>query len=300
MSWGLHSLLVATLPYLPKRLVRLFARRYIPGETEHDALVVTEDLNRQGFEVTLDILGEHVQHESEAAGVAAAYVHLYHSIAERGLRANVSLKPTHLGLDLGFQIGEANLVQVLDAAAETDNFMRLDMEDSRRTDDTLVLYRDCLQRYPRVGPVLQAYLHRSRDDLAALMSPQLNVRLCKGIYLESPDVALQDEQAIRDNYLALVHQGFEGGAYLAIATHDRALIDAVETHIRSRNIPPSRFEFQVLYGVPMAGKLEALLTKGYTVRVYLPFGETWYDYSLRRLQENPNMVRYILRNLLRK
>ncbi len=300
MSWGLHRLLAASIPYLPKGLVGLFARRYVAGEAAGEALAVARDLNRQGFETTLDILGEHVASEHQAAMVAQQYADLYGEISRQGLEANISLKPTHLGLDLGRQICEAKVFQVLDEAQATDNFLRLDMEDIRYTDDTLALYRKCRARHAKVGPVLQACLRRSGDDLAALLSPQLNVRLCKGIYLESPEVAIQDRHAINANFLKLVRQGFAGGGYLAIATHDQRLIAEVESIIRDWELSPDRFEFQVLYGVPMAGKLQRLRDQGFKVRIYIPFGETWYDYSLRRLQENPAILRYVLRNLFRR
>lgn len=296
---GLNSLLVAFLPYLPKALVGLIARRYVAGETKEEALDVVRQLNSRGFEAALDILGEHVHTQDEASAVADAYVRLYHDIARMGLSANISLKLTHLGLDIDVKTCKWNLFKVLDAAAATDNFLRIDMEDSPHTDDTLSLYRRCQERYPRVGLVLQAYLFRSRDDLAGLMSSPLNFRLCKGIYREPPDIAIQDRTAINDNYLALLRQAFEGGAYVAIATHDQTLIGHAGELIHELNIPPARFEFQVLYGVPMEGRLEELLARGYKVRIYVPYGESWYDYSLRRLKENPRIAGYVLKNLFR-
>ena len=294
---GFNNLIAAALPYLPKALVGLVARRYVAGETAETALVLAQRLNEQGFEATLDILGEHVSSNEAAAAVAAAYTELYHDIARMGLSANISLKPTHLGLDIDLKTCERNLFKVLDAVTTAGNFLRIDMENSPHTDDTLALYRTCLEQHPRVGPVLQAYLYRSRNDLAALMSSPLNFRLCKGIYREPPEIAIQDRAAINDNFLALLRQAFEGGAYVAIATHDRPLITRAEELIRQLNIPPARFEFQALYGVPMKGKLEALLAAGYKVRIYVPFGEAWYDYSLRRLKENPSLAGYVLKNM---
>ena len=297
---GFNRSLAAVLPYLPKTLVGLFARRYVAGETVEEALKVAHELNDRGFQVTLDILGEQVASRDAAFLVAGAYAHLYQQIAGANLRANISLKPTHLGLNLGREICEKNLLTVLQAARATDNFLRIDMEGSPYTADTLDLYDICRERYPRVGPVLQAHLLRSRDDLTQLLSPALNVRICKGIYREPPDRAIQDREAVNDNFLDLVRQGFEGGAYVAIATHDLTLINRVLALIRDLQIPTTRFEFQTLHGVPMAGKREALLREGFMVRIYLPFGEDWHDYSLRRLRENPDIVGYVLRNLFRK
>ena len=300
MAWGLNRLLVAALPFMPRALVGLFARRYVPGESRHQALAVAQELNARGYEATLDILGEHVIEKEEAAGVAHDYVELYQAIDQRGLQTNISLKPTHLGLDIDFETCRGNLLEVLAAARASNNFLRLDMENSHHTDANLALYRLCKERFSGVGPVLQAYLHRSGNDLATLLSASLNVRICKGIYQEPPAVAIQDRLAINANFLQLVRQGFEGEAYLGIATHDLELIAAVEGLIRLLDIPPTRFEFQALYGVPMAGKLRALRDMGYKVRIYIPFGETWYEYSLRRLQENPRILGYVLRNLLRR
>lgn len=296
----INHILASSLPVLPKVFVGLVARRYVAGESKEEALVAVKSLNDKGFEVTLDILGEHVSSFEEAEKITAAYVDLYHEIKVNRLRSNISLKPTHLGLDVEYSICEQNLSRILDAAAETDNFLRIDMEDSPHTDDTLMLYRNCYQRYPCVGPVLQAYMHRSSNDLSQLSQSPLNFRLCKGIYREPPDIAIQDRAAINDNFIALLQQAFKAEAYVAIATHDQGLIDRALILIDTMNIPESRFEFQVLYGVPMDGKLEELLAKGFTVRIYVPFGEAWYDYALRRLKENPNLAGYVLHNLFRR
>ncbi|UCD37902.1 MAG: proline dehydrogenase family protein [Fidelibacterota bacterium] len=285
---------------MPKAFVGLFARSYVAGETAEAALTVAQKLNSQGFDATLDILGEHVKSAEEAASIADAYAGLYHEIARLDLNANISLKPTHLGLDIDYDTCKRNLFKVLDAAAETSNFLRIDMENSPHTDDTLTLYQHSLERYPRVGPVLQAYLYRSTEDLARLMSSPLNFRLCKGIYRESPDIAIQDRAAINENFLGLLRQSFEGSAYIAIATHDQDLIRQSEELIRVMDIPISRFDFQVLYGVPMDGTLEVLRDRGYKVRIYIPFGEAWYAYALRRAQENPNLVGYIFSNFVRR
>ncbi len=300
MTAPLNRLLVGILPILPKALVRRFAQRYVAGESAARALAVAAKLNDRGFQVTLDILGEHVQTAGGAADVTAAYSHLYGEIAAAGVQANISLKPTHLGLDLGTDVCLANLRLVMEAARQQDNFLCLDMESSAQTDDTIRLYRQLHSSYAKVGLVLQAYLKRSAADLADLMSAALNVRICKGIYREPPEIGLQDRAAVNDNYTALLRQGFEGGASMAIATHDQKLIKAARRLIDELQVPPSRFEFQVLYGVPMSGTLERLLAAGYTVRVYLPFGEDWHDYALRRLKENPAIAGYILKNMLRR
>ena len=296
----LNHVIAALLPYIPKGLVRRFAGRYIAGEATHEALEVARQMNKRGFEATIDILGEHTTAETDAIAVADAYIDLYHQIAESGLRCNISLKPTHLGLGISLELCQKNLLRIISAARETGNFLRIDMENSPYTDDTLTMYSTCLEEYDRVGPVLQAYLFRSQGDLNALMSPKLNFRLCKGIYRESLDIAFQDREAINDNFIALLRQAFEGEAYVAIATHDRNLIDQATLLIQNLAVPPDRFEFQVLYGVPMDGKLELLAERGFRIRIYIPFGSAWYAYSLRRLQENPNIAGYVLGNLFRR
>jgi proline dehydrogenase len=296
----LNNLLAYSLPVLPKVFVGLVAKRYVAGETNEHALATVRSLNAKGFEATLDILGEHVTSREKAEKITEAYVDLYHEISNNQLRSNISLKPTHLGLDVDYSICEQNLNRILEAAAETGNFLRIDMEDSPHTDQTLRLYEQCVQQHEGVGPVLQAYMHRSSNDLNQLSQSPLNFRLCKGIYREPPDIAIRDRAAINDNFISLLQQAFETDAYVAIATHDRDLIDRTLVLIKQLNIPNSRFEFQVLYGVPMHGKLVALLAESFKVRIYVPFGEAWYDYSLRRLKENPNLAGYVLHNLFRK
>ncbi len=295
-----NKLIVALLPIMPKFMVSIFAKRYVAGTTPQNAIEQARSLNERGFDVTLDILGEHVTNEDEARAVTEAYVALYDQISQSGISANISIKPTHLGLDLSQQICADNLMRILTAAKKNDNFLRIDMENSPHTDATIALYQTCLADYDKVGVVFQAYLYRTKDDMAKLDSDRFNFRLCKGIYHEPEAIAIQDRQAINANYLALVRQIFGGNGYVALATHDLDLIDDCVALIDEMNMDTSRFEFQVLYGVPMKGKLEKLLMMGYKVRVYIPFGEAWYEYSSRRLKENPDIAGYVLGNLFRR
>ncbi|RMF09799.1 MAG: proline dehydrogenase [Candidatus Neomarinimicrobiota bacterium] len=295
---GLNTMLAGTLSYFPRWFVKPFARPYVAGETFETAAAAVRTLNTAGFLATLDILGEHVHSRTEAEAVRDAYTRLYRQIQSEGLQSGISLKLTHLGLELDPDLARENLLQVLEAARATHNFLRIDMENSPYTDATLDLYQTCRSRYPRVGTVLQAYLHRTLADIQALGSAPLNVRICKGIYRESPQIAYQDREEIRNNYVRAVQAVLNQGGFVAIATHDLPLIDRIEQWLVQEQIPTDRFEFQVLYGVPMQGKLEQLLEKGYTVRVYVPFGQAWFDYSIRRLKENPHIVGYVLKNLL--
>ncbi|MFQ6674461.1 MAG: proline dehydrogenase family protein, partial [Fidelibacterota bacterium] len=225
---------------------------------------------------------------------------LYDIIHGEGLDSTISLKLTHLGLGSDDALARRSLLDLLGKAKEKDNFLRIDMENSPYTDATISLYRQCALRYEGVGLVLQAYLKRTASDMASLLNDRLNVRICKGIYKETPDLAFQDPEEIRLNFIQLVQTALDGGAYVGIATHDRYLIDSLETWIMNKNIPEDRYEFQVLYGVPMKDRLEALLSKGNKVRVYVPYGEEWYQYATRRLQESPKIAGYILKNLFRK
>jgi len=298
MVYGFNRLLVAGLPYLPKAAVAFFARRYVAGESVEEALAVAEGLNERGFQVTLDILGEDTQSHEEATLVASAYAHLYQELNAARIRGNISVKLTHLGLKPGREGCLDNLFQVLDAAETYGYFLRIDMEDSSCTDDTIDLYRACRERYPGVGLALQSCLHRSMADLEALLDGPLNVRICKGIYNEPAAIAHKKSRAITANFLALARRALADGAYVAIATHDQRLIDGCLNLIAELNVPNDRFEFQVLHGVPMEGRKERLLAQGCRVRVYLPFGEAWHDYALRRIKENPRIATYVLKNML--
>ncbi|NOZ74127.1 MAG: proline dehydrogenase [FCB group bacterium] len=294
---GLNTVVAGTLSYLPKWFARPFANPYVAGESFSEAAQVVRGLNHRGFKATLDILGEHVTSIEEAHAVRDAYAMLFRDIEAEKLDTGVSLKLTHLGLALDRALVEENVLALGDAAKKTGNFLRIDMENSPYTTATLDIFQRCLGRYNRVGTVLQAYLRRTLDDIEALGSPNLNVRICKGIYREPVEIAFQDPEKIRENYFAAVQAVIQSGGFVAVATHDLSLITQVETWFENASIPPDRFEFQVLYGVPMQGKLEALRDKGFTVRIYVPFGAAWFDYSIRRLQENPHILGYVLKNM---
>ena len=190
-----------------------------------------------------------------------------------------------------------NLSLLVQAAKKNHNFLRLDMENVPYTSETIQLYKEMFDDYDQIGIVIQAYLHRSFDDIKALSNEKFNVRICKGIYVEDPKLVLNDYNKIRENFIALVKEAINKGSYVGIATHDEYLIDNIYSWINKNNISKDRYEFQVLHGVPMQKKLEKLMSDGNTVRVYLPYGDNWYDYSIRRLKENPKMAGYIIKNL---
>ena len=293
----INNLIIQILPFLPKFLVKIVASPYIAGITDEEMLQNVEKLNQKGFKVAIDILGEHVQTENEAKEVTNRYVAIYDEISKRNLLANLSIKLTHIGQDLGLDIVEKNLSKLVEAAKKNNNFLRLDMENTPYTSETIKLYKEMFNHYNQIGIVIQAYLHRSIDDIKALSNDKFNVRICKGIYVEDPSLVLNDYNDIRDNYISLVKKSLNNGSYVGIATHDEFLIDSLYSWILENNISKDRYEFQVLHGVPMQKKLKKLMDDGNTVRVYLPYGDNWYDYSVRRLKENPKMAGYIIKNL---
>ena len=293
----INNLIIQILPFLPKFLVKIVASPYIAGITDEEMLQNVEKLNQKGFKVAIDILGEHVQTENEAKEVTDRYVAIYDEISKRNLLANLSIKLTHVGQDLGLDIVEKNLSKLVEAAKKNNNFLRLDMENAPYTSETIKLYKEMFNHYDQIGIVIQAYLHRSIDDIKALSNDKFNVRICKGIYVEDPSLVLNDYNDIRDNYISLVKKSLNNGSYVGIATHDEFLIDSLYSWILKKGISKDRYEFQVLHGVPMQKKLKKLMDDGNTVRVYLPYGDNWYDYSVRRLKENPKMAGYIIKNL---
>ena len=295
----LNSVIIKTITLLPRSIVQLFAGKYVAGENHKTALSVVKSLNNQGFSATIDILGEHVQDITEANQITSEYIDLYDEIAENQLDCNISIKPSHIGLDLGEDQFLDNLNLLIDKAIKHENFLRIDMESSLVTDITIKAYTQMLKRSKAVGTVFQAYLFRTLDDIKKVQSNHLNFRLCKGIYKESEDISIKNRKHINENYLKILRHAFTANNYVGIATHDIDLLEDIYSLIEELNVSSDRFEFQVLYGVPMSGWLNKHLENGYKVRVYVPFGPDWYDYSIRRLKENPNITGYVIKNLFR-
>jgi proline dehydrogenase len=239
---------------------------------------------------TIDVLGEDVTNPDEAQAIVQAYLDVLDSIAEEQLDSNISIKPTALGLDLSVDLCRDNMEVLVHRAQTYGNFVRMDMEDSATTDDTLRIYRELRGRGDdNVGVVLQAYLRRTLDDVHALADLRPNIRLCKGIYVEPAAIAFKDDDAVRANYLKCLDALFDAHAYVGIATHDEWLIRESVKRIQERGLERDRYEFQMLLGV-REERATQLVRDGHRVRVYVPFGEQWYEYSVRRLQENPAMA----------
>jgi proline dehydrogenase len=291
----LDSALVRLLPAVPKPVVQLFSSRYIAGPLLGDAVSCVRELNGGGKLATVDVLGEEITREEETRTIAQAYRDVFAAIDEAGLDANVSVKLTALGLELSYELCRENLLDVVRTAAGYGNFVRIDMEDSSTTDDTLRLYRELREDgHDNLGVVLQARLRRTLDDVHALAELQPSVRLCKGIYLEPAAIAFTDDEAVRANFLRCLDALFDAGCYVGVATHDEWLIEESLARVSQRGLAPLGYELQMLLGVREARRDE-LVADGHRLRVYVPFGEHWYAYSLRRLQENPAMAGTIAR-----
>ena len=296
----LNKLLALSVPVLPKWFVELFSKSYVAGYNSKEVLSIVKDLNHKGFSTTIDILGEHVSDSDFAEKITKKYCDLYEKIYQDSIDSNISIKPSHIGLDISEELVLNNFQKILKIAKKNSNFLRIDMESSRSTDSTFNIYKQLKSTYLETGVVLQAYLKRSLKDIESLGSHNFNARICKGIYQENSKIAIKDPKKIRANFLKMAKLMSEKKSYACYATHDQHLIDSLLDMIKKHNIDSSTFEFQVLYGVPMNGRLEEFLSLGYKVRIYVPFGPDWYDYSLRRLKENPNIAGYVLKNLFSK
>jgi len=296
----LNRAFVTLLPLVPRPLVWRISRRYIAGTTLDDALDCVRTLNERGMSATLDVLGEDSSTIEEATASRDLYLRALDRIESEGLDCNISVKLSQMGLRFDPEFCRTVLRDLVQAAEERRNFVRIDMEDSSVTQVTLDLYREARTTSKAVGAVVQAYLHRTPDDVAKLLEEgPTNLRLCKGIYVEPAEVAIQGRERIRRAYVAILRQLFEGGAEkVGIATHDRPLIDAALSLLDEFSVPKERYEFQMLLGVTEQMRAE-LVSAGHPLRVYVPFGEEWYAYSFRRLRENPRIAGHVVRNLFR-
>jgi proline dehydrogenase len=287
------SAIVRLLPAVPKQVVRRISGHYIAGEELDDALRVVLELNAEGKLATLDVLGEEVADPEEARAIAGAYREAIDAFKRGSLDSNISVKPTALGLNLSYELFRENLEDLVRHAAERDNFVRIDMEDSSTTDDTLRTYRELREAgHDNIGIVLQARLKRTIDDVRALAELRPNVRICKGIYLEPPEIAFRDFDAVQASYVQTLEELLEGGSYVGIATHDEWLLEQGKRLVAEQGLGRDDYEFQMLLGV-RPGLGDELVREGHRLRIYTPFGRHWYSYSLRRLQENPKIAGYI-------
>ena len=288
------------------------ASRFVAGETADDAITAIRALNAKGIHATVDHLGESVTNEAEAAQAADDYIHILDKIAASGVRSNVSVKLTQLGLDIDTDFCARNVRRVIEKAKATSSFVRIDMEGTPHTDRTIAVFRALHKDFDNVGIVLQSYLYRTEKDLRVLADEGARIRLCKGAYNEPPDKAFPRKADVDANYVKLTHVLFDraqtvppaGGSgrtppLPAIATHDEKMITAAKAYAEEKRLPREYFEFQMLYGIRRELQ-EQLVREGYAMRVYVPYGTSWYPYFMRRLAERPANVWFILSNLFRR
>jgi len=294
---ALNKFIVASIPAVPRPIVRKFASRYIAGEEIADAVRVVKDLNRQGILATLDLLGEDITRKEEALAPRDKILEALQAISDEKLDSNVSIKLTQLGLKIDKNFCLENVRQIVSKAKELRNFVRIDMEDSPVTDDTLWVYRQIRKESENVGIVLQAYLHRTSDDADELIKEGLkNFRLCKGIYVEPASIAFKEHDGINSNFIRVLEQMLKSGAYTGIATHDDVLVEAAYRMISSMRLQKSDYEFQMLLGV-RSDLRSKIVRDGHRLRIYVPFGRQWYRYSVRRFKENPKIAGYVFKAL---
>ena len=292
----LNKLVVSIVKLMPNSVVWLFSKRYIAGVNLEGAINLVKSLNEKGIYATVDVLGEAINNKEEALEDKSKCIEVLNAIQNNNLMANLSIKPTQMGLGLDEVFAFEQVKELVERAKEMNNFLRIDMEDSPYTDSTIRLYKRLREKYSNVGIVIQSYLKRSFNDVVDLSKLNTNFRLCKGIYIEPAEIAFKDKQKIRDNYIKILKEMFSIGSYVGIATHDEYLINESYRLIKEMNIPKDKFEFQMLLGV-REDLRDKINNDGYKIRIYVPFGKDWYKYSIRRLQENPEIAGHIFKNI---
>ena len=292
----INNIIVAFVRMMPRSIVGIFSRKYIAGETLESAVNMVKELNSKGIYATLDVLGESVNNKEDAERAFNNAMKVFDAIIENNLMANLSVKPTQLGLSFDKEFAKNQILELVKHANEIKNFVRIDMEDSHYTDDTINIYKSIFENYSNVGIVLQAYLKRTYNDTVVLNKLGTNYRLCKGIYIEPTSIAYKDKQMVRDNFMKSLESMLKNGNYVGIATHDEYLINESYQLIEKLGIPKDKFEFQMLLGV-REDLRDKINNDGYKIRIYVPFGEDWYPYSIRRLKENPQIAGYIVKSI---
>jgi proline dehydrogenase len=286
-----------SVPVIPRPIVKKISSRYIAGDTLEEAVSTIRDLNGEGCVATIDLLGESTESKADAASKLKDYKKVVDALDEHDLKSGISVKLTGLGLTLSEELCRANLEEIIEYAAARERFVRVDMEDSPYTEVTLNMVGDMYGRHENTGAVLQAYMRRSIEDVQNIIHSGFSVRLCKGIYDEPRAIAYKDFDTVRQNYIFLLDELLKGGVYVGIATHDEFLIWHALRLIHQLGVPEDRYEFQMLLGVDE--ELRSILVgAGHKLRVYVPFGEDWYEYSTRRLKENPKIAGYVTKDVL--
>ncbi len=294
----LNSFIVSALQLFPKGLVKRFAMRYIAGEDISDAIRLVRRINSENKTATVDVLGENVSTKQEASDSAKAGLEVLEEIKKNGLNANLSIKLTQFGLNVGTDFCFDNVKEVLDFAKASGNFVRIDMEDSTTIDATLKIYEKLRNAgYDNTGVVIQSYMRRSENDVKRLIQMKASVRVVKGIYVEPESIAFKRKEEIRNSFARLVGMLMEGNCRVAIATHDEKVIGSSSDLIKKFSPSADAYEFQMLLGV-RADLGNKLVEDGHKLRVYVPFGKQWYPYVIRRFKENPQVAGYVLKSIL--
>jgi len=301
----INKMIAGILPHMPKKLVWMFSKQYIAGETVEEAILNAKNLNKEGILTTIDILGEFITTLEEAETNKQEYLEVIKAAEKAGVNGNYSLKPTSFGLLIDKDVAYNYIREVVVKAVSFENFVRIDMEDSPCTDLELDMFRKLKEEFPKnVGLVVQSYLKRTHQDILDLKdlnsedSP-VNLRVCKGIYIEPDEIAYKKYEEVNAHFLEDVELMFQENMYPAIATHDIRLVEGAYKLIEKYKVPGDKYEFQMLYGVTPALR-KSILEKGHRMRVYVPFGKQWFGYSTRRLKENPKMAGVVIKSLFKK
>lgn len=298
----LNKLIANVLPHMPKKLVWVFSKRYIAGESIEQAILASKLLNEKGIETTIDLLGEFIETIEEAKNNKNQYIDIINQCTRENIKGNFSLKPTMFGLLIDKEVCYNYIREIVALAAQKNTFVRIDMEDSQCVDIELDIFKRLKLEFPaNVGLVVQAYLRRTLKDVEDLnelntTDNPLNFRLCKGIYVEPENIAFKEFKQIQQNFLNDLEYMFKSKMYVGIATHDKHLVEESYKLIEKYNVPKNRYEFQMLYGVTPDLR-KSIVSKGHRMRVYVPFGKHWFGYSTRRLKENPKMATEIIKAL---
>jgi proline dehydrogenase len=295
----INKVLAWMLPLIPKFIVGFFSKKYIAGSTFDEAMEKIKEFNARGIMATVDILGEEIQEEEDALAVVNQYKEVLLAIETNKLDSNISIKPTHLGLKINKEFCYRNIKSIVEEADKYKNFVRIDMEDHTCTSDTIEIFLRLKEKYSNVGVVLQSYLRRTLDDANRLIEYRANLRLCKGIYKEPKNIAYTNRSIVNNNFKYVLEKLLNGECYVGIATHDEELVWHALSHIDKLSLNKEKYEFQMLLGVTEELR-DLLVSAGHRMRVYVPFGEHWYAYSMRRLKENPNIIRSIIKNMFTK
>lgn len=301
----LSKLILAILPKMPQSFVWAFSKKYIVGKTLEEALNISKKMNSKGYAITIDLLGEFIKERSEAEETKETYLKVLDALHANKIRGGISVKPTFFGLLIDEELCFNNIREVVAKAHEYGIFVRIDMEDSQCTEQEIIMYEKLHVLFPHtVGLVLQAYLHRTFDDVkrleASVHTPDnpINIRLCKGIYIEDESISYKKYEEINENYVKVLDKLLAMKAFVGIATHDKKLVSASYDLLEKYHVSKEAYEFQMLYGVEPKLRKQ-IYRNGYSLKIYLPYGKDWFGYSIRRLKENPNMVSHIVKSIFK-